>query len=321
MTHIQAVFLFPGQGAQYKGMGADFEEAGGAGKALFGTASAVMGRDMGELLRNADAETLKRTDLSQPAITLVNLAAFAYLGERGVMPAGCAGFSLGEYAALAAAGVVSFEDCFKLVKARGEAMQEAVDRIGTGADAPGMAAVLGLPPEQAALLVSRWRDEEGLADLYAANLNSPRQVVVAGTAKALKAAAGRFKEAGARRVVPLAVAGPFHSPLMEEARERFAPALAEVPFHDPRIPLYSNVTGAEVRTGSEAKALSLRHIVEPVRWVDEEAAVAGQSGLTVALETGPGTALQGLWKEINAPFPCVAAGKTADIDGITGVRG
>ena len=317
---IQAVFLFPGQGAQYQGMGADFEETSGEIKELFRLASAIMGKDMGDLLRNGNGETLKRTDLSQPAITLVNLAAAAYLGERGVKPVGCAGFSLGEYAALATARVISLEDCLKLVKARGEAMRDAVDRIGSGADAPGMAAVLGLPSEQTEQLIAAWRDE-GLADLYAANINAPRQVVIAGTASALKEAAERFKKAGARRVVPLAVAGPFHSPLMAEARKRFAPALEKTAFYDPCIPFYANVSGAPVGSGAEAKALALRHIVEPVRWTSEEAAIAAQKGITATLVTGPGGVLRGLWKESGAAIPCLAAGKKADIDMIDTIGG
>ncbi|MDR2518062.1 MAG: ACP S-malonyltransferase [Spirochaetaceae bacterium] len=317
---IQAVFLFPGQGAQYQGMGVDFEETSGEGKALFNLASAIMGTDMGDLLRNGSAETLKRTDLSQPAITLANLAAAAYLGERGVKPAGCAGFSLGEYAALAIAQVISIEDCFKLVKARGEAMQAAIDRIRAGADASGMAAILGLPSEQTEQLIAAWRNE-GLTGLYAANLNAPCQVVAAGTAKALKEAAERFKKAGARRVIPLAVAGPFHSPLMAEAQERFAPALEKTAFHDPHIPFYANVSGARVSSGAEAKALALRHIVEPVRWTDEESAIAAQSGVTAALETGPGAVLRGLWKESGARIPCFAAGKKAEIDMIDTAAG
>ena len=150
----QVVFVFPGQGAQYRGMGLDFGEKSRAGGKLFDLASDIIGKDMRSLLRDSEDSILKRTDVSQPAITLVNLAAAAYLAEQGVQPAGCAGFSLGEYAALAAAGVISPEDCFKLVKARGEAMQAAADRLGSGENAPGMAAVIGLGPEQVEALIA-----------------------------------------------------------------------------------------------------------------------------------------------------------------------
>jgi [acyl-carrier-protein] S-malonyltransferase len=314
----QVVFVFPGQGAQYRGMGLDFEEKSREGKKLFELASDIIGSDMHSLLLDGDDNALKRTDVSQPAITLVNLVAAAYLAERGVKPRGCAGFSLGEYAALVVAGVISPEDCFKLVKVRGEAMQSAADRLGSESDAPGMAAVLGLAPERVEALIAQWRTE-GFAGLYAANINSPRQVVVSGTAEALGVAETRFKEAGARRVLRLAVAGPFHSPLIADVAERFAPVLESVVFHDPVIPLYSNVSGKQVKTGMEVKQLSLRQITEPVRWVEEEAAIAVQvGGIDVVLETGPGKVLQGLWKDSGSVIPCLVAGTVADIDRLMG---
>lgn len=313
----QVFFVFPGQGAQYRGMGLDFGEKSQKGAKLFKVASDIFGSDMATLLRDSSDETLKRTDVSQPVITLVNLAAAAYLEERGVKPAGCAGFSLGEYAALVVAGVISPEDCFRLVKVRGEAMQAAADRIGGGEDAPGMAAVMGLAPEQVEALIAQWH-AAGFSGLYAANINSPRQVVVSGTAEALAEAAVRFKEAGAKRVLRLAVAGPFHSPLIAHAAERFRPVLESVTFHDPLIPFYSNVSGKLVKTGAEAKQLSLRQITEPVRWVEEEAAVAAQTGIEAVLETGPGKVLQGLWKDLGCALPCLAAGTVADIDRLMG---
>lgn len=309
----QTVFLFPGQGAQYRGMGLDFEERSGEARKLFALASAITGSDFRSLLQEGDDETLKRTDVSQPAITLVNLSAAAYLAEQGITPGGCGGFSLGEYAALVVSGVISPENCFKLVKVRGEVMQAAADRIGTGSDAPGMAAVLGLAPERVEALIAQWR-AEGLSGLYAANLNAPRQVVVSGTAAALTTAKTRFKEAGAKRVLRLAVAGPFHSPLIADAAARFAPVLESVVFHDPLIPFYSNVSGKQVKTGAEAKQLSLRQITEPVRWVEEETALASQVGIGAALETGPGKVLHGLWKDLGCAIPCFAAGTVADID-------
>jgi [acyl-carrier-protein] S-malonyltransferase len=309
------VFLFPGQGAQYRGMALDLWEKSEGVKKLFDLASAVMGRDMKGLIAGAEEETLKRTDVSQPAITLANLAAAAFLAERGLRPAGAAGFSLGEYAALCAAGLVTPEDCFRLVKARGEAMQAVTDRIRgeSGAAAPGMAAVVGLSPDQVEGLMAQWK----IDGLYAANINSPRQVVVSGTAAALAAAGGRFKEAGARRVVPLPVAGPFHSPLMAEAAAAFRPVLEAVPFKEPEIPLYSNVTGGEITGGAEAKELALAQITQPVCWTAVEASVAAR-GLDAALETGPGKVLQGLWKDSGSDAPCLAAGTLGDIEELLG---
>jgi [acyl-carrier-protein] S-malonyltransferase len=325
-------FLFPGQGAQYPGMALDFLATGSPGvKKIFDLASEINGKNMEALLRDTDAETLKRTDVSQPALTLANLAAAAYLAEQGIAPAGCAGFSLGEYAALAVAGIISGEDCFRLVKARGEAMQAAADRIaeaaGKAPDAarqpsmdrqpgmakqPGMAAVIGLAPETVEALIAEWA-AGGLAGLYPANINSPRQLVVSGTAPALAEAEDRFMAAGARRFIRLQVAGPFHSPLIADAAERFRPVLEATPFSDPAIPFYSNVTGKRVHTGREAKDLALRQITEPVRWVDEERAIAEAGCFEAVLETGPGKTLQGLWRDLGSPIPCYAAGAAEDI--------
>jgi [acyl-carrier-protein] S-malonyltransferase len=306
------VFLFPGQGAQYPGMALDFLASGSAGvKKLFELASDITGTNMEALLRDAGAETLKRTDVSQPALTLANLAAAAYLAEGGVKPAACAGFSLGEYAALAVSGVISHEECFRLVKARGEAMQAAADR-GAGEAAGGMAAVIGLEPDKAESLIAGWA-AGGLAGLYPANINSPRQMVVSGTAPALAEAETRFKEAGARRFIRLQVAGPFHSPLIAEAAERFRPALEAAVFQNPAVPLYSNVTGKALSSGGEAKDLALRQITEPVRWLDEERAIAGAGGFEALLECGPGTVLRGLWRDFGGGLPCYAAGTAEDV--------
>jgi [acyl-carrier-protein] S-malonyltransferase len=309
----QAAFLFPGQGAQFPGMAVDLHDESGAVRDLLARGSEASGRDLLALLRDSDAETLKRTDVSQSAITAANLAAAAYLVEQGVEPSSCAGFSLGEYAALTTAGVLSVEDAFALVAKRGAAMQRASDRIAAaGADgAPGMAAVLGLPPEKVEALVAEWT-AAGLSGLYAANFNSPTQVVVAGTAAALSEAESKFKEAGAKRVLRLKVAGPFHSPLVKEAADEFAAVLQAVPFADPKLPLFSNVTGKRVSTGAEARALALRQITEPVRWTEEEREIAALSPASV-LEVGPGKVLQGLWKDSGSAVPCWAAGSVADI--------
>ncbi|MDR0596918.1 MAG: ACP S-malonyltransferase [Treponema sp.] len=307
----KAAFLFPGQGAQYPGMALDFLGASPAARELFALASDAMGKDMEDLLRSSDEELLKRSDIAQPAVTLANLCAAALLRERGLSPAAVAGHSLGEYAALVGASVIGAADCFRLVAARGRAMQETVERIaGQGGDnAPGMIAVLGLAPERVEELVRT----AGIPDLYAANFNSPKQVAVAGTAAALAAAEALFKEAGARRALRLQVAGPFHCPLMAEAADKFGPALEAARFGDPAIPLFSNVTGRAIGSGAEAKELAFKQITFPVRWIACESAVAA-SGVEALLETGPGKALQGLWKDSGSDLPVYAAGKLEDID-------
>jgi [acyl-carrier-protein] S-malonyltransferase len=313
MLTNQFVFLFPGQGAQYQGMALDFWEHSQKVRQLFELASDSTGKNMQALLQDANAATLKRTDVSQPAITLANLSAAAYLAEKGLRAAGAAGFSLGEYAALVTGRVISPEDCFHLVTARGKAMQESADRLGSGTAAPGMAAVIGLAPERAESLIAAWQ-ADGLSGLYVANINSPGQTVVAGTSDALAAAVSRFKDAGAKRVLRLQVAGPFHSPLIGDAAEQFLPVLESVAFRDPMIPLYSNVSGGLLNTGAEAKQRALEQITQPVRWLDEERAIAAQKGIEGVLETGPGTVLRGLWKDAGSPLPCESGGTVAAID-------
>jgi len=308
----RTAYLFPGQGAQYSGMAMDFFESN-AVKFIFDAASEVLEKDIKELLLS-DAETLKRTDVSQPAITAANLAAAAFLGELGYIPAVCAGFSLGEYAALVCAGVLNISDCFRLVKARGQVMQIAADKLydKSGADAaPGMAAVIGLPPEKTEELTKKWVSE-GLKDLYTANFNSSKQTVISGTSEALAQAEIRFKEAGARHVIRLQVSGPFHSPLMSEAADNFANILDSIMFNDPIIPVFSNVTGKEITSGAEAKKLAVLQITNPVRWIDIEKNIAA-SGIIFCLETGPGRVLQGLWSDLKNNIPAYPAGTSEDI--------
>ena len=309
-----AAFLFPGQGAQYSGMALDLISSK-AVKSLFDTASEIIGKDIKELLES-DADTLKRTDISQPAITAANLAAAAYLGELGYKPAACAGFSLGEYAALVCAGIIDTASCFRLVKARGEAMQKAAETLcersgGELSGAPGMAAVLGLSPDNAEKLIAQW-SKEGLKYLYAANINSQKQLVISGTAAALAEAEKRFPEAGARRVLRLAVNGPFHSPLMTDAVEEYMPVLEAASFRDPVIPIFSNVTGKQIKSGEEAKKLAALQITNPVRWTDIEDAIA-VTGIEACFEAGPGKVLQGLWKDTGSVIPIYAAGTAGDI--------
>ena len=327
---MKFAYLFPGQGAQYSGMALDFLVSD-AVKSLFNTASEIFGKDVKEIL-NADAEVLKRSEVAQPAITVANLAAAAYLGEHGYSPAACAGFSLGEYAALVCAGIIDTKDCLRLVKVRGEAMQTAADRLreaalqnsntaGEALAAPGMAAVVGLAPAQVEELIAKWKEEAKAAasvtaainDLYAANINSPKQLVISGTAAALTEAEKLFKDAGARRVIRLQVAGPFHSPLMVESLRTFLPELEKVTFRNPSIPIFSNVTGKAITCGAEAKELTIKHITNPVRWVEEESVIAA-SGIQACLEVGPGSVLQGLWKDVGSVIPVFAAGTVEDID-------
>jgi [acyl-carrier-protein] S-malonyltransferase len=202
-------------------------------------------------------------------------------------------------------------------------MQKNADRLraeagGDAAVAPGMAAIVGLAPEQVESLIAQWT-AAGLKDLYAANINSPKQVAVSGTAAALNEAETRFKEAGAKRVIRLQVAGPFHSPLLADVSGEFGPVLETVTFNDPTLPLFSNVSGKQISSGAEAKKLALAQITSPVRWIEEEAAIASMGGFSACLEVGPGKVLQGLWRDSSSvaadgsEIPCYAAGTVEDI--------
>ncbi len=292
-------------------MGRDLWENSQTVKSIVEQAQAGSGLDLKDLLYNATDEDLKNTDKAQIAITLVNVAAGAVLKEQGVPCDGVAGFSLGEYAALQLAGVFSVEQLFAIVRARGDAMAEASNNLRTEAGQPGMAAVLGLEYEKMASLC-----ETQLKDVYIANYNSPNQIVISATADGLKTAETVCKEAGARRVIPLKVSGPFHSPLMEQARKTFGEYLEGQSFKDPTIPVYSNVTGKPITSGAEAKELCVQQIVSTVRWVDDEKAIVAD-GFERVIEAGPGKVLAGLWKSVGGDIPCLPAGTVDDIAAIS----
>lgn len=298
---MKTCFLFPGQGAQYPGMGKDLFDASASVRELFGQASDATGLDLQALLFHGSAEDLQVTNRTQIAVTLVNLAVARALAERGVQAQGYAGFSVGEYAALAAAGVIDDADLFRIVQARGEAMEAASRGADTAAGAAGMAAVIGLAPERVTVALA---EVEGA---WAANFSSPAQVVLAGTAEGLAAAEGACTAAGARRFVPLKVSGPFHSPLIESARERFADVVADFTFHDPTQPVFANVTGRRIASGAEAKRLCVQQIVSSVQWVTEITSLLGD-GYGRFLETGPGKVLTGLMRAFDTDAPCTPVG-------------
>lgn len=285
---MKTCFLFPGQGAQYPGMGRDLWDASAGVKELFRSASEVTGIDLEALLFRGSEAELQATNRTQLAVTLVNAAVARVLAERGVAAHGYAGFSVGEYAALAAAGVIADEDLFRIVQARGELMEQASRGADTAGGRAGMAAVVGLAPE--AVSAALQGAGEGV---YAANFSSPRQVVLAGTVEGLARAEAACAAAGARRFVRLKVSGPFHSPLIERARERFAEVVANFEFRDPTAPVYANVTGGLVASGAEARRLCVEQIVSGVQWVTEIQSLLA-AGYGRFLETGPGSVLTGL---------------------------
>ncbi len=288
-------FLFPGQGAQVPGMIKDICDAYPEAREVVDEVTKITGVDMPSLLWESDAAVLSRSDNSQLAITTASIAVMKVLEKKGITPSAAMGFSLGEFPALYAAGVLSFEDVIKVVRERGLIMQKTCENIAKANEGhnPGMTAVLGLPPEKVEELAS------GIKDAYAANLNSPVQTVVSGTADALEAIEAKAKEAGARRAVRLSVAGPFHSPLMQEAADNFEKAIAGVTFNNPNKTLFSNVTGKEAVNGEEIKKNAVLHLTNPVRWTDEEKVlndlIKSSGDEWVLIEPGVGTVLTGLW--------------------------
>lgn len=311
--YMKNCFLFPGQGSQYPGMARDFWEKVTEVKDLFAKASDASGVDAQKLLFESSEEDLRATDKTQIAITLANLAASAALKAAGVPLQGCAGFSLGEYAALCEAGVIRLQDVFSIVTTRGMLMEKAARTLDADSGAPGMAAVLGLPSEKVAAVM----DTLSGSGAFIANYNSPVQVVVSGTASGLATAEKTLKEAGARRFHRLSVSGPFHCPLMVEARRAFDEALLAYTFSDPRIPVYSNVTGRAIQSGSEARRLCGEQLMSPVRWVSVEQCLFAD-GFDTFFEAGPGTVLAGLMKALRPQAVCHAAGTAAAIAKATG---
>ena len=309
---MKTCFLYPGQGAQFPGMARDLWEESNQVKDLFTLASDITGWDMKKLLFDGPAEELSRTDKTQPAITLANAAVKIFLAQRGIVSRGCAGFSLGEYAALEDAGVLSLEDLFRLVTLRGDLMHQAGERFGSGDDAPGMAAVIGLTADQIDGLFPA-----GTEDVFPANYNAPNQIVLAGTAAGLGRAEGLCKEAGARRFLRLKVSGPFHSPLLDEARKEFAEAVRDYDFKDPQKIVYSHVTGRTISSGDEARDLAIAQVTSPVRWV-EEVTLISQGGYDTIVETGPGKVLTGLWKSAALEPACLPCGTTGEIQALIG---
>ena len=301
-------FLYPGQGAQYPGMGRDLWEKSDKVKKLFKTASESTSMDLEKLLFEGSADDLKATDKTQLAITLVNVASALLLKEKGIVSDVAAGFSLGEVAAFWDAGIISSEDLFPLVRARGKIMEAVSRSLDTPEGSPGMAAVIGMDYDKVAGIIRNGK----LEDLYIANYNSPVQIVLSGTDSALNAGEQIFKEQGARRYIRLKVSGPFHCPLMKAAETEYAEVLKGYSFSDPVKKVFSNVTGEEVKTGEEARELCSKQLTSGVLWVKEEKSLLAL-GIEKCLEVGPGTVLAGLWKAVGGDIKCLPAGTAENI--------
>ncbi len=283
---MKHAYVFPGQGAQFSGMGKDLYENNASAKALFDNANDILGFSITDIMFGGTADELKQTKVTQPAVFLHSVILAKVLG---VKPDAVAGHSLGEFSALVVSGAVSFEDGLRLVSKRAMAMQKCCEnRPG------GMAAILGLDD---AVVEQACADIDGV--VVAANYNCPGQLVISGADEAVDAACARLKEAGARRALRLPVGGAFHSPLMEDARAELEQAIAEVEFHTPVCPIYQNVDAQPQTDPEKIKANLIAQLTAPVRWTQIVRNMLAD-GVSEFTELGPGNVLQGLIKKVNA---------------------
>jgi [acyl-carrier-protein] S-malonyltransferase len=280
-------YIFPGQGAQFSGMGLDLYENSPMAQELFEKANDILGFHITDIMFEGSAEDLKETKVTQPAIFLHSVILAKTLGEN-FKPDMVAGHSLGEFSALVAAGALTFEDGLRLVSQRAQAMQKACELQPST-----MAAVLGLDDD---IVEKICATTEGV--VVAANYNCPGQLVISGEIEAINRACESLKEEGARRALVLPVGGAFHSPLMEPAREQLAAAIENTIFSKPNCPIYQNVTASAITDENEIKANLISQLTSPVRWTQSVQQMI-EDGAKHFTEVGPGKVLQGLVKKIN----------------------
>jgi [acyl-carrier-protein] S-malonyltransferase len=288
-------YVFPGQGAQFSGMGKDLYEKSPKAKELFEKANEILGFDISKIMFEGTDEELKQTKVTQPAIFLHSTILAACLGDD-FKPDMVAGHSLGEFSALVANKTLRFEDGLKLVYQRALAMQRACEQ-----EPSTMAAILGLDD---AVVEEVCASISGV--VVAANYNCPGQLVISGTVPAVEEACLKLTEAGAKRALLLPVGGAFHSPLMEPAREELAAAIEATQFNMPICPIYQNVTAASVTDPEEIKRNLVVQLTAPVRWTQTMHSMLAD-GATEVIEVGPGKVLQGLFKKVDRAFPCSSA--------------
>ena len=299
-------FVYPGQGAQTIGMGRDLADAYPAAKAVFNEVDEALGEKLSTLIWEGDAEELTLTQNAQPALMATSMAAMAALKAEGVTvdkAAYVAGHSLGEYAALCAAGTFSLADTARLLRIRGRAMQAAVP-VGQGA----MAALLGLSFEQAEAVAAEAAQGEVC---QVANQNDPAQNVVSGSKAAVERAIDLAKAAGAKRALLLPVSAPFHCALMAPAAEEMAGALADVTMNAPAVPVVANVVAEAVTDPEQIRKLLIEQVTGQVRWMSSVEWMGAQ-GVTEVWEIGAGKALSGMIRRINKEITCVNIGTAAD---------
>lgn len=287
---MRVAFLFAGQGSQVVGMGADLYDKYEIFRDVYCKVDEILGTSLSDVILNGSEEVLMKTENAQPAILAFSIGCLRILGEHGIFPSAVAGHSLGEYSALVACGVLDFADALKLVRVRGELMERACPR-GTG----GMAAVLGLGPEQVQALCEE-AATRGVVE--PANFNCPGQIVIAGETEALDLAESVAYRLGAKRFVRLAVSGPFHSSCMGQAAEEFAGYLDSVKMDDPKIPFISNVTADYVDNAAQIRKLLVEQMSSCVLWEDSMRRLLAD-GVRTFVEIGPGRVLSSLLKRID----------------------
>lgn len=288
-------YVFPGQGAQFSGMGKDLYDQSDVAKEMFNKANEVLGFDITKIMFEGTDEELKQTKVTQPAIFLHSTVLAACLGDD-FKPDMVAGHSLGEFSALVANGTLSFEDGLKLVSKRALAMQAACEK-----EPSTMAAILGLEDDVVEEICAK---VDGV--VVPANYNCPGQLVISGAVPAVEKACELLTEAGARRAMILPVGGAFHSPLMEPAREELAAAIEATEFNTPNCPVYQNVTANAVTDPAEIKKNLVEQLTAPVRWTQTMKQMIAD-GASEVIEVGPGKVLQGLFKKVDRAFPTSSA--------------
>lgn len=303
----KTAFIFPGQGAQYIGMGRDFYEQVPVSREMFDLASKAANLDVAALCFEEN-EKINITEYTQIAMLAMEAAVLKAVEEKGFKPDMAAGLSLGEYGALVAAGVMSEEDAFRVVRKRGMYMQEAVPKGGA------MTAVLGLGADA---IEKVCEETEGIVSI--ANYNCPGQIVITGQADAVNKAAQTLSEAGAKRCIPLNVSGPFHSIMLKEAGEKLGEVLEETEIHDIRLPYLANVTPDYVADKEQVKPLLMQQIASPVRWQQSvERMIA--DGVDNFVEIGPGKTLSGFMRKINRDVKVINIEKVEDLKKLDGIR-
>lgn len=288
-------YVFPGQGAQFSGMGKDLYDSSDVAKEMFEKANDILGFDIMKIMFEGTDEELKQTKVTQPAIFLHSTILAACLGDS-FKPNMTAGHSLGEFSALVASGAMTFEDGLKLVSKRALAMQEACEK-----EPSTMAAILGL---EDSVVEEVCASIDGV--VVAANYNCPGQLVISGAVPAVEEACAKLTEAGARRALVLPVGGAFHSPLMEPAREELAKAIEATEINTPICPVYQNVVAAGVTDPAEIKKNLVEQLTAPVRWTQTMNQMIAD-GAQEIIEVGPGKVLQGLFKKVDRSFPTSSA--------------